>query len=127
MDELIIVSQPVIGSNIMPSESDGEVIVESKENVPVLENDVPTILPSNDIIKYESTTTLEPQVTYIQRIYSFISYKDNRSLLIHIISDFILFYFFFSYIHNQFQITEQMIAFAKKRLIELRDDKKTER
>lgn len=53
--------------------------------------------------------------------YSKIMLQDNRSLLIHTLSDMILFYMFFSYIRNQFDITEKMIKSAKERLAELKE------
>ena len=53
--------------------------------------------------------------------YTKIMLQDNRSLLIHTVSDMILFYMFFSYMRNQFNITEKMIQSAKERLAELKE------
>ena len=131
-DELIIVSQPDITIPIqpvitrqveLPSESDG--VLNDQGQHQQYQQYQPSTSPTSSVDTIPSTnvTTVSASTSF----YSVLFYKENRTLVIHMISDFILFYFFFTYIQNQFNITEQMITFAKKRLIELRDNKKTER
>ena len=87
-----------------------------------------------DDIVHEGVTGLTTMITTpnneftnptqdITPFYISMFYKENRKFLIHIVSDLILFYFFFSYTRNQFYITEQMIQLAKKRIIEYKESK----
>jgi hypothetical protein len=94
-----------------------------------------TSLPSannlTDDIVHDGVTTMitTPNTEFtnptqdITPFYISMFYKENRKFLIHIVSDLILFYFFFSYTRNQFYITEQMIQLAKKRIIEYKESK----
>lgn len=101
-EELIIVADPSQSSTL---------ITESPHTF--------TSTPDN-VVSNSNDLALEPLEDNQPWYYS-ILHKENRSLLIHTVSDFILFYLFFSYTHNQFNITHQLIKTTRERVNELKN------
>jgi hypothetical protein len=106
--------------------------MENDELIIEIQHDNQTSLPSSKVLPSNVLpslpkitldplvpTQMDPTSSY-QFVYQFVCETKNRSFLIHVISDLILFYLFFSYIHNQFSITEKMIQSARERLEEIK-------
>lgn len=110
-EELIIVADPSHQSSTLITESPHTFTSTPDTSTP------DNVVSNSNNLALEALEALEDN----QPWYYSILHKENRSLLIHTVSDFILFYLFFSYTHNQFNITHQLIKTTRERVNELKN------
>lgn len=69
---------------------------------------------------YETDSDVSVLVTAQPSLLRSIMLPENRTLVVHTITDVIFFYMFFNYMRNQFHITQQLINNTKERLVEIK-------
>jgi hypothetical protein len=69
---------------------------------------------------HESSVSVPAKPGMMIELLNYVTNRENRNQLIHMVSDVILFYFCFSYINQKFQTTESHIENVSRHLTELK-------
>ena len=69
---------------------------------------------------HESSVSVPAKPGMMIELLNYVTNRENRNQLIHMVSDVILFYFCFSYINQKFQTTESPIENVSRHLTELK-------